>query len=198
MRNSFTLTLATRPRLSRRKRSAFLRKSSPRLIFSHSGSNVPEAIELLDASGAVTQTLMLSTNQVGSVQLVTDASTGFVVQCIEYDEFGRVLADTAPGIQPFGFAGGLYDSATNLVRFGALDYDADVGRWVARDQLRFGNGGENSTSYSDSNPLGASDATGLTVYSCSKWGNGSASLVRHAYVCVRAGVTMTCYGNGGD
>src|SRR5690606_26004593 len=41
-----------------------------------SGSNVPEAIELLDASGAVTQTLVLSTNQVGSVQLVADASSG--------------------------------------------------------------------------------------------------------------------------
>jgi hypothetical protein len=29
--------------------------------------------------------------------------------------------DTAPGLQPFGFAGGLYDSDTGLVRFGARD-----------------------------------------------------------------------------
>src|SRR5690606_26687676 len=70
-----------------------------------SGSNVPEAIELLDAMGNVAQTLMLSTNQVGSVQLVTDASTGSVVQRIDYDSFGRVLSDSAPGSQPFGFAG---------------------------------------------------------------------------------------------
>src|SRR5690606_27492543 len=58
-----------------------------------SGSNVPEATELLDAAGNVTQTLMLSTNQVGSVQLVTDAATGEMLQRIEYDEFGRILSD---------------------------------------------------------------------------------------------------------
>ena len=103
-----------------------------------SGSNVPEVIELLDASGAVTQILMLSINQVGSVQLVADAATGEVVQRIEYDEFGRILADSAPGMQPFGFAGGLYDVETQLVRFGARAYSADVGRWVARDPVRFG------------------------------------------------------------
>jgi len=74
---------------------------------------VPEVIELLDVSGNVTQTLVLSTNQVGSVQLVTNAATGEVVQRIEYDEFGRVLSDSAPGMQPFGFAGGLYDVETD-------------------------------------------------------------------------------------
>lgn len=109
---------------------AHLARGLPLTSLPFSGSNVPEAIELLDASGSVAQTLMLSTNQVGSVQLVTDASTGEVVQRIEYDEFGWVLADSAPGMQPFGFAGGLYDLATNLVRFGARDYAADVGRWI--------------------------------------------------------------------
>src|SRR5690606_33319613 len=82
-----------------------------------SGSNVPEAIELVDASGVVTQTLALTTNQVGSVGLVTDAATGEVLQRIEYDEFGRTVFDSAPGSQPFGFAGGLYDVDTELVRF---------------------------------------------------------------------------------
>ena len=31
---------------------------------------------------------------------------------------------TQPGLSPFGFAGGLYDDDTGLVRFGARDYDA--------------------------------------------------------------------------
>jgi hypothetical protein len=41
-----------------------------------------------------------------------------------YDEFGRVLSNTNPGFQPFGFAGGIYEVDTGLVRFGARDYDA--------------------------------------------------------------------------
>ncbi len=43
-----------------------------------------------------------------------------------HDEFGVVTNDTNPGFQPFGFAGGLYDSDTKLVRFGLRDYDAEV------------------------------------------------------------------------
>jgi len=125
-----------------------------------SGSNVPEAIELLDASGNVTQTLMLSTNQVGSVQLVTDATTGEVVQRIEHDEFGRVLFDSSPGMQPFGFAGGLYDAETQLVRFGARDYASDVGRWIVRDPVRW-QGGANKYLYVGSNPVGRRDITGF-------------------------------------
>jgi hypothetical protein len=37
-----------------------------------------------------------------------------------------VTADTNPGFQPFGFAGGLYDQDTKLVRFGARDYDPNT------------------------------------------------------------------------
>ncbi len=73
----------------------------------------------------------------GSVRLVTNASTGAIVQELTYDAWGRVLADTNPGFQPFGFAGGLYDPATGLVRFGVRDYDAEIGRWTAKDPVRF-------------------------------------------------------------
>ena len=63
------------------------------------------------------------TDHLGSVRLVVNAATGEVVQRVDYDAFGRVLNDTDPGFQPFGFAGGLYDDDTGLVRFGARDYD---------------------------------------------------------------------------
>jgi len=37
---------------------------------------------------------------------------------MDYDAFGRVLNEVNPGFQPFGFAGGLYDDDSGLVRFG--------------------------------------------------------------------------------
>ena len=60
--------------------------------------------------GGVTYRFVSDMN--GSVRLVVDAATGAVAQKLDYDAFGRVLSDTNPGFQPFGFAGGLYDPAT--------------------------------------------------------------------------------------
>ena len=58
------------------------------------------------------------TDPIGSPRLVVDVATGTIAQRMNYDEFGNVTLDTNPGFQPFGFAGGLYDPATKLVRFG--------------------------------------------------------------------------------
>ena len=46
----------------------------------------------------------------------------------------------ASPFQPFGFAGGIYDTDTKLVRFGARDYDPRVGRWTTKDPIRFAAG----------------------------------------------------------
>ena len=72
------------------------------------------------------------TDERGSVRLVLK-SDGTLAQKIDYDAWGNVTSDTSPGFQPFGFAGGLYDVDTKLVRFGARDYDALVGQWTAFD-----------------------------------------------------------------
>ena len=98
------------------------------------GENVPDYM----VKGGVTYRIV--TDHLGSVRLVVDAATGQVAQRLDYDEFGRVLADTNPGFQPFGFAGGLYDRGTGLVRFGARDYDAETGRWTAKDPIGFAGG----------------------------------------------------------
>jgi YD repeat-containing protein len=73
----------------------------------------------------------LITDALGSLRAVVDTTSGDVVQQIDYDAFGRILRDTNPGFQPFGFRGGLYDPDTRLVHFGGRDYDPEVGQRLA-------------------------------------------------------------------
>src|SRR5690606_7454590 len=80
----------------------------------------------------------------------------------EYDAFGRVLFDSMPGFQPFGFAGGLYDWDTGLVRFGARDYDAETGRWTSKDPIGFAGGETNLYVYVGNDPVNFVDPTGLS------------------------------------
>ena len=61
------------------------------------------------------------TDHLGSVRLVVDATTGSLQQQLDYDEYGQVTANTNPGFQPFGYAGGSLDTQTSLLRFGAPD-----------------------------------------------------------------------------
>ncbi len=92
-----------------------------------------------------------------------NAGNGNVVEEIDYDEFGNVTGDTASGgLTPFGFAGGLYDRDTGLVRFGARDYDARVGRWTGKDPMRF-RGGMNLYGYVVNDPVNGVDPNGKQV-----------------------------------
>ena len=105
-------------------------------------------------------TLRVVSDERGSVRLVVDAATGAVVQELVYDAWGRVLLDTNPGFQPFGYAGGLYDPVTGLVRFGARDYDAEVGRWTVKDPGGLA-GGLNVYLYVEGDPVRQVDPDGL-------------------------------------
>ncbi len=106
-------------------------------------------------------TYRIITDQLGSVRLVINSATGEIAQRIDYDEFGRVVANTNPGFQPFGFAGGLYDDDTRLTRFGARDYDAETGRWTTKDPLGFAAGQENFYVYVGNDPINSIDPDGL-------------------------------------
>lgn len=122
-------------------------------------------------------------DQLGSIRKVIHAGTGQVVQEMTYDEFGKVLSDTNPGFQPFGFAGGLYDRDTGFVKFGARDYDPETGRWTSRDPILFAGGDSNLYAYVGNDPVNAIDPSGLT---CDGTGKSNVSMV-----CGGAG------GNGG-
>ena len=133
----------------------------------------------LDASGTVTArfvygsrehvpaymikggtTYRLISDLLGSVRLVVDTTTGVIAQRLDYDAFGQILLDTNPGFQPFGFAGGLYDQDTKLTRFGARDYEAETGRWTAKDPIRFEGKDTNLYRYVQNDPINFYDPTG--------------------------------------
>ncbi|HYW73595.1 MAG TPA: RHS repeat-associated core domain-containing protein [Pyrinomonadaceae bacterium] len=105
-------------------------------------------------------TYRIISDQLGSPRLVVDVNTGNVAQRLDYDEFGVVLNDTNPGFQPFGFAGGLYDRDTGLVRFEARDYEASTGRWTAKDPILFAGGAANLYVYAGNDPVNAIDLSG--------------------------------------
>jgi len=117
--------------------------------------NVPEYL----VKGSMTYRIL--TDLVGSPRLVVETTTGVVAQRMDYDSFGNVVTDTNPGFQPFGFAGGLYDPDTRLVRFGARDYDAETGRWTAQDPIRFTAGDTNLYGYVFGDPINRIDPAGL-------------------------------------
>jgi RHS repeat-associated protein len=109
-------------------------------------------------------TYKIITDHLGSVRLVVDAQDGTVAQALTYDEFGNVLSDSQPGFQPFGFAGGLYDPATQFVRFGARDYDPETGRWTSKDPIGFAGGDTNLYGYSVNDPVNRIDPDGLDSF----------------------------------
>jgi RHS repeat-associated protein len=102
-------------------------------------------------------------DHLGSPRLIVNATTGAVAQRLDYDEWGNVtVSGTQPaGWQPFGFAGGIYDPDTGLVRFGARDYDPVVGRWTSKDPIRFGGRQANLYVYVGNNPMNSTDPSGL-------------------------------------
>jgi RHS repeat-associated protein len=105
-------------------------------------------------------TYRIITDYLGSPRLVIDVATGTIVQRLDYDAFGNVVVDTNPGFQPFGFAGGIYNPHTGLMRFGVRDYDAAVGRWTAKDPVGFTAGDTNLYAYVFNDPVNLQDPEG--------------------------------------
>jgi len=116
----------------------------------------------------------------GDVRLVlntTKTGAAAVVQQIDYDEWGNVTnlvdpACTQEGtelcFQPFGFAGGIWEPGTGLVRFGARDYDALMRRWTQKDPIGFDGGQENLYVYAGDEPINMVDEDGTAIRACAQ------------------------------
>ncbi|MCZ7680076.1 MAG: RHS repeat-associated core domain-containing protein [Sandaracinaceae bacterium] len=142
-------------------------------IFVYGAGRAPDLI-VVPAGQPDAGTYRVLTDHLDSVRRVVNAESGAVIQQLDYDAFGNVLVDTNPGWQPFGFAAGLYDPGARdpacvlaggrycgaLVRFGARDYDPEIGLWTARDPILFGGGDGNLYLYSSGDPRNHIDATG--------------------------------------
>lgn len=126
-------------------------------------------------------------DDLGSPRLVVRVSDGVVMQTLRHDPFGRVIEDTKPGYQPFGFAGGLYDKDTKLVRFGAREYDPETGRWLSKDPILFAGGDPNLYGYVLNDPVNLFDPAGL-AYSVDQAINaGATGAIAGAYTGATGG-----------
>ena len=143
-----------------------------------SKSNVPDAMVL-----STGQRYRILSDHLGSPRVILD-STGAVVERVDYDEYGRRTVVLPAGEAnedgeafsvPFGFAGGLRDVDSGLVRFGARDYDPRVGRWMSKDPLLLGGGSTNVYAYAGNDPLNRRDPGGMTAPPAPWWVFGGES-----------------------
>jgi RHS repeat-associated protein len=144
----------------------YLWQGLTRLLAVYNGSNaLIMRFEYADARMPVAMTkggatYYLAYDQTGSLKAVTNSS-GAAVKVIDYDSFGNIIIDTNPSFtMPFGFAGGLYDADTGLVRFGYRDYDPDTGRWTAKDPILFAGGDSDLYGYCLNDPVNLVDSDG--------------------------------------
>lgn len=152
-----------------------------RFIYGSKG-NIPD---YMIASGVKYRII---SDHLGSPRLVVKQSDGTVIQRMDHDEYGRVIADTNPGYLPFGFAGGLYDHQTGLVRFGARDFDPETGRWTSKDPILFNGGDTNLYGYTWNDPVNFVDPMGLWGFQV---GVGAGGMLGLAGAGVSGGLAVT-------
>ena len=98
-------------------------------------------------------------DQLGSPrEVVNVADPTDVPYLADYSTFGEVNG-TGLDWLPFGFAGGLFDRDSDMLRYWKRDFDPRVGRWVSKEPLRF-RGGRNFYVYALNDPANLVDRTG--------------------------------------
>jgi RHS repeat-associated protein len=149
------------------------------------GSNSPDFIVGHSSAGEYA----VIKDHLGSPRLIVNVADGTVAQRLDYNDLGAVTNDTNPGFQKIGFAGGVYDSDSQTVRFGARTYDVRTGRWTAKDPIRFAAAGTNLYGYALNDPVNLIDSDGkdITVH---YYGNGDSY---HIGISVNGGQSMGYY-----
>jgi len=125
-----------------------------------------DADDRLFAAERAGERYYIGTDPVGSPRIVVRASDGVTVRKVNYDAYGVERDVTGSFELPIGYAGGLRDAVTGLVRFGARDYDPVAGRFTAADPTFFRGSAEGLYLYAGNNPITQKDPTGLT---CGAW-----------------------------
>ena len=111
-------------------------------------------------------TYRIISDHLGSPRVIVNVSTGAVTWRANFDAWGnRTLIAGVGDFVPFGFAGGQFDGDTGLTRFGARDYDPNVGRWTSKDPIGF-EGGVALYGYSNFDPINEIDPSGLVPEEC--------------------------------
>ncbi|MGE4292534.1 MAG: RHS repeat-associated core domain-containing protein [Desulfovibrio sp.] len=115
--------------------------------------------------------ILLHTDQIGCVRVVEFPTEGMVKEIL-YDAFGNVVRDGNPYLRtPLGFAGGLHDWDTGLIRFGWRDYDPDTGRFTAKDPIGAAGGDSDWYGYCLDDPINGRDPRGLETAGVGAYGN---------------------------
>lgn len=126
-------------------------------------SNIPDFM-LKYSAGAVTGVYRIVADHLGGPRMVINVDSAKASDRLleaRYSAFGipTVVSGSLSAI-PFGFAGGLYDADTGLVRFGARDYDPRFGRWTHKDPTLFDGEQSNLYVYVENDPVNFVDLAG--------------------------------------
>ena len=116
----------------------------------------------LDSSGAFEngEGFYYQADVLGSVTGLTD-SVGAVAQAYVYDSFGQIVQQLVTLPNPYTYTGREFDEETGLYFYRARYYDANMGRFLTEDPIRFLAGDINLYSYVGNAPTNLVDPLGL-------------------------------------
>jgi RHS repeat-associated protein len=100
----------------------------------------------------------------GSARGITNSSQT-VTDAVLYDAFGMTVSRTGTTATPFGFVGAQgyqSDGDSGLQLLGHRYYDPSIGRFLSSDPAQ---AGTNWYAYTENNPLGGTDPSGLDLFS---------------------------------
>ncbi len=132
------------------------------------------------------------TNYQGSVVALTNSAGAQVTSC-GYDPYGNLISASGTVGQPFGYAGGFFDSQSylyHLYHFGARYYDPAYEDWTQLDP----SGASPGYSYATDDPLNIADPSGECFF-----GICPARFFRHHWKAIligAAGVALTAFTGG--
>jgi RHS repeat-associated protein len=122
--------------------------------------NVDEPLAML-RSGA---TSYYHADGLGSVTSLS-SSAGSIANTYTYDSYGKLTASTGSLVNPFRYTSRESDAETGLYYYRARYYDAQAGRFLSEDPMRF-KAGINFYQYVKNNAANLADPFGLKVQKC--------------------------------